>query len=103
MNKVIIGLVFALMSVTSFAQHRPHGSYGHWQHRHHVYSPGHWMTPLIIGGVAGYAISRAQTPPSTPSVVYVPQGLPPAPAGYHYEQLLDANCNCYRWVITPNT
>ena len=33
------------------------------------------------------------------SVIYVPPGYPPAPYGYHYEQLLDANCNCYRWVL----
>jgi hypothetical protein len=32
-------------------------------------------------------------------VVYQPPVLPPAPYGYHYEQILDANCNCYRWVL----
>jgi hypothetical protein len=33
-------------------------------------------------------------------VIYNPPvGYPPAPVGYHYEQILDANCNCYRWVL----
>lgn len=102
MNKIIVSLMLGLVSVTAFAQHRHNP---HYYHHRHGPGPGYWMAPLIIGGVAGYAISRAQTPPApaVPPVVYVPQGLPPAPVGYHYEQILDANCNCYRWIIAPNS
>ena len=26
----------------------------------------------------------------------------PAPSGYHQENILDANCNCYKTVLVPN-
>ena len=61
---------------------------------------GYWVAPALIGGAVVYAATRPAQPPS---VVYVPnpnpQVLPPPPMGYHYEQILDANCNCYRWVL----
>ena len=74
---------------------------------HHHGGPRHgyygWVAPLVIGGVVGYAITRPQTvvvqPP--PTIVY-PNTQPPVPYGYHYEQILDANCNCYRLVLVLN-
>lgn len=69
--------------------HRPH--HNHWN----------WVVPAIVGGAVVYAATRpAYTPP--PQVIYVPAGYPPAPYGYRYEQVLDANCNCYRWVLVQN-
>jgi hypothetical protein len=80
-----------------------------WHHGggHYVYRPGYgWIVPSVIGGVIGYELAR----PRPPEVVYVPTpvGPPPVvpvypqPAGYHWEAILDASCNCYRTVLLPN-
>jgi len=81
-----------------------------WHHGggHYVYRPGFgWVVPAVVGGVIGYEISR----PVQPNVVVVqpqpvypaPQVVPPqAPAGFHWEALLDASCNCYRTVAVQN-
>jgi hypothetical protein len=76
---------------------------------HHSSRPNqtYWIAPAIIGGIIGYELSRPHyTPPSVyvaPQPVYVqPLAQPPAPNGYHQEQILDANCNCYRLVLVPN-
>ena len=78
---------------------------GHHHHRpmsgHHHHSAGRWIMPLVIGGAVGYAISQQYRPAPAPVLVY-PNTLPPAPYGYHYEQIIDANCNCYRWVLVSN-
>jgi hypothetical protein len=81
-----------------------------WHHGggHYVYRPGFgWVVPAVVGGVIGYEISR----PVQPNVVVVqpqpvypaPQVVPPqAPVGFHWEAILDANCNCYRTVMVQN-
>lgn len=94
MKKILATLLMLFGTVVS-AQHY------HGYHHHHRHAPGShaWVAPLIIGGVVGYALSRpAQTAPP-PTVIYVPGGYPPPPLGYRYEQILDGNCNCYRWVL----
>jgi len=88
--KYLIAFVLSAVAVTVQAQHRHHG-YRH----HHGHNGYNWVAPLVIGGVVTYALTRPQQPPP---VVYQ-QPLPPAPYGYRYEQILDANCNCYRWVL----
>ena len=72
----------------------------------HGYYRNGWVGPAILGGVIGYEMARpryyeqpvvvVQQPP-----VYVQQA-PAVPYGYHYTQILDANCNCYRTVLVPN-
>jgi hypothetical protein len=56
----------------------------------------------VIGGAVGYALAaRPQTVViQQPPNVYYPQ--PQAPLGYHYENILDANCQCYRLVLVQN-
>jgi len=71
---------------------------GHHGHRHPVYPSRHydWVVPALVTGAVVYAVTRppaAQQPP----VVQIQ-----APYGYHYENILDANCNCYRTVLVPN-
>jgi len=71
------------------------------QHRRHgYYQPFGWVAPLVIGGVVGYAITR----PTQAAVIQNPpiNQYPSVPYGYHYEQILDANCNCYRLVLVQN-
>lgn len=95
MKKLLVILSLALAS-TAMAQHRPYPHHG----RGGAHGWG-WVAPALIGGAVVYGLTRPNIPPPPPppSVVYVPQGLPPPPIGYHYEQLLDAHCNCYRWVL----
>lgn len=108
MKRYLAAITLALAATVVQAQHyhghypRPATPYYH----HHHHNSSNWITPLIIGGVVGYTLSRPtvvypapiQTiPPGTPAAM-----LPPAPINYHYEQILDAGCNCYRWVLLPN-
>jgi hypothetical protein len=85
-----------------------------WRHGggHYVYRPGYgWVFPTVVGGVIGYEIARNYPPqtviiqqppvvvnPSPPPAVVPPTPLP----GYHWEAILDANCNCYRTVMVQN-
>ena len=85
--KYLIAIILSALALTANAQ------YPHHNHRH---SGGWgWVAPAIIGGTIVYGATRPVNPPL---VVYQPQ-LPPPPYGYHYEQILDANCSCYRWVL----
>jgi hypothetical protein len=96
--KLLKTIVLAsLILVSGVSQANPY-----YHHQHHGYSnPYGWVAPLVIGGVVGYAITRPtqtvviQQPPPN---IYQPQ----APYGYHYENILDANCNCYRLVLIQN-
>jgi hypothetical protein len=81
-----------------------------WHHGggHYVYRPNYgWVAPVVIGGIIGYEINRAQQPNVVivqPQPVYPPPAVPywPQPADYHWEAILDANCNCYRTVLVRN-
>ena len=87
-------LLIGLLSVATLANA---------QHHHHGYHHGgynNWVAPLIVGGVVTYALTRPQ-----PVIVQQPtvvQTYPQAPYGFHYENILDANCNCYRLVLVQN-
>jgi hypothetical protein len=104
---LVILAIGATLAVSAQAQHR----FGHHRHHgHHGYYGagwGGWVAPLIIGGVVGAAVANnraeAQTPPPVivqPTPVIV--NLPPAPFGFHYEQMLDGRCNCYKWVLVAD-
>ena len=72
----------------------------HWNHHGYYPNPYGWVAPLVIGGAVGYVITR----PMQPVVIQNPTNIQPQPVpyGYHYEQILDANCNCYRLVLVQN-
>lgn len=101
MKKLVsITLAVLMMSATvSQANPRHHGHHGH--HRHY-----NWIAPLVIGGVTGYIIANRANP--QPPVIVQPNPahnsipFPVPPYGYRYEQILDANCNCYRWALVSN-
>ena len=87
---LLAGLVFVSLS----SQAHPYGP--RWGHYHYG-----WVAPIVIGGAVGYAVAaRPQTvviqPPTNPYY------QPPTPWGYHYENVLDANCQCYRVVLVQN-
>jgi len=96
-------LAIILLSFASLAQAQWHHGGGHY-----VYRPGYgWVVPSIVGGVIGYELARPRQPDVVvvqPQPVYpAPQVVPPqAPYGYHWEAILDANCNCYRSALVPN-
>ncbi len=98
MKKVLAVLLFGLSSI-AFAG--PHGHFGHRSHGHHGGGWG-WVVPAIVGGTVVYMATRPAEAAPAPTVIYVPQGMPNPPIGYHYEQLNDANCNCLRWVLVQN-
>ena len=97
MNKPLQTLLIASLITTSAASHAHPLGHHYWGHNHYG-----WVAPLVIGSAVGYAVAtRPQTvviqqPP--PNIYYQPQ----APYGYHYESILDANCNCYRLVLVQN-
>ena len=77
-------------------------------HADRYYRGGGWVAPFIVGSVIGYETSRHEEPRTViiqqPAPVYVQptQVLPVPPYGYHYAQIVDAQCNCYRTVLMPN-
>ena len=100
MNKLLQILTLAsLILVSGVSQANPNHYYPH-HHRHGHSTPYGWVAPLVIGGVVGYVITRPQTVviQQPPTNIYQSQ----APHGYHYETILDANCNCHRLVLVSN-
>jgi hypothetical protein len=87
-------LLAGLVALSLPSQAHPYGP--HWGHSHYG-----WVAPIVIGGAVGYALA------ARPQTVIIQQPTntyyqPQAPLGYHYENILDANCQCYRVVLVQN-
>ena len=95
MKKLIA--ILLLSGGISASANGPHGHYH--GHRHNHGNSWGWVAPAVISGAIVYGLTRPPAPPTPQAVMVVPQGYTPPPPGYRYEQLLDANCNCYRWVL----
>lgn len=101
MKRLITLMIASLMLITGTSQanprhHHHHGHYGHVR-------SADWIAPLVIGGVVTYVLTRPQPVVVQQPVQVYPNMQPqPAPYGYHYENILDANCNCYRLVLVQN-
>lgn len=94
-------LAVVLLTFASLAQAHGYG-YGY-----HYHSSGHWVGPALIGGIIGYQMAQPRTvivqQPAPVIVQQQPQvAVPSVPYGYHYENIMDANCGCYRVVLVPN-
>lgn len=98
MKKVIALVLSSMILIASSSQARAHGN---WNHSHY-HGNQNWIAPVVIGGVLGYALAQPRTVYVQPAPVYYPPAQPVAPYGYHYETIVDANCNCYRTVLVPN-
>ena len=98
MNKLLHTFLIASLLLISTTSHAHHPGYGphYWGHNHYG-----WVAPLVIGSAVGYAVA---TRPQTVVIQQPPPNIyqPQAPYGYHYENILDANCNCYRLVLIQN-
>ena len=120
MKKLTLALILTLASQPILAHERFHEHY----YGRPYYRPYHYehydsvLPALAIGGFMGYALSQPRTiappvvyapPPviyNAPPVTYLPPANAPlvysAPAGYHYENIYDANCNCFSTALVPN-
>lgn len=93
MKKILLILLFGSFSVVHADPYRH-------DHYHNYRGSYDWLGPAIIGGIVTYELTRPQQViVQQPQVI---QTLPPAPFGYHYENILDANCKCYRTVLIQN-
>lgn len=97
-----------------YGTYRSSPFYGGYRGHHNNF--GHFVAPALIGGIIGYGLAQPRV--VSPSVVYTSPTTvyttPPvvystsqpmvysAPAGFHYESILDANCNCSRTVLVAN-
>lgn len=79
MKRILAAVLLSLVSLSTVAQHRHHNHHYRPSHSH-----GHWVAPLIIGGVVGYAITRNNEPVvvQQPPVVVQPPAVMPAPVPY---------------------
>lgn len=93
--KTLIATLFLVVCIPSMA----HGPHGHYRGHHGGHGNWGWVAPAVIGGAIVYGMTRTPPPPPPQAVVVVPPGYPNPPPGYRYDQLLDANCSCYRWVL----
>jgi len=94
MKKFLVASIIGLTALGAQA----HG------YEHHGYRGGYnwgWVAPAVIGGAVVYAATRPPVIVQQPPVV-VQQPVYQVPVGYHWESVLDANCNCYRSVLVPN-
>lgn len=92
MKRILLVTLLATLSTNVLA----HGYYGHGYHS----SGNEWLAPLIVGGALGYIIAQPRTvivqqPQYAPLPSYVPANEPI----YHYENVYDTNCSCYRQVL----
>ena len=96
MKKLLIVFI-SLIPFSTFA-----GGHHGWHHGggHYVYQPNiGWVVPAVIGGLIVYEVTRPTVVVTQPAPVVTP---PAPPAGFHWEAILDAKCNCYRTVLVNN-
>lgn len=104
MKKIVAALVLGVTASAAVAQHyhghRYHG--GHWR----AAQGSDWLLPAIIGGAIVYGATRpapvvVQQPPQVVTTNQ-PIVLPAPPQGYRWEAMVDAACNCTKFVLVPN-
>ena len=102
MKKLLLALSLLAVVGTANAQWHHGGHHGGGYYRGGCHGCG-WIAPAIIGGAVVYGMTRPQVVQQPPVVVIQQpnQMIVPyaAPQGFHWEQILDANCNCYRTVL----
>ena len=92
-------LVASLIGLTALGAQ----AHGYEHHRGYYGGGWNWIAPAIIGGAVVYGATRPSVViQQQPVIVQQSQPVYQAPYGYHWESVLDANCNCYRNVLVPN-
>ena len=101
MKKLLLALSLLAIAGSASAQWHHHGGY----YRGGCYGCN-WVAPLVIGGVIGYEINRANQPvivQQPPIIIQQPQTygeLPPA--GYHLQEMIDPQTGVRKIVAVPN-
>jgi hypothetical protein len=103
MKKVLLALSLFAVVGTANAQWHHHGYYGY---RGPCYGCGNWVAPMILGGVIGYEINRANQTPvivqQPPVIVQSQPVIQQPPVGYHWEEMIDPATNTRKIVLVPN-
>lgn len=101
MKKLLLALSLLAIAGSASAQWHHHGGY----YRGGCYGCN-WVAPLVIGGVIGYEINRANQPviiQQPPVIIQQPQTygeLPPV--GYHWQEMIDPQTGTRKIVAVPN-
>jgi hypothetical protein len=95
MKKILLTLSLFAMVGTASAQWHHHGGYYHggYYRGGGYYSGGNWVAPLILGGVIGYEINRANQPVVVQQPPVIVQSQP---------VIVQQNQNCSPWTETQN-
>jgi hypothetical protein len=103
MKKLFLALTLLAIAGSASAQWHHHGGY---YRGGGCYGCG-WVAPLVIGGVIGYEINRANQPviiqQQPPVIIQQPQTygeLPPV--GYHWQEMIDPQTGVRKIVAVPN-
>jgi hypothetical protein len=104
MKKLLLALSMLAIAGSASAQWHHHGPY---YRGGGYYSGGNWVAPLIIGGVIGYEINRANPPVVVQQPPIIVQQQPQTvvqapPAGYHWQEMIDPATNTAKIVLVPN-
>lgn len=99
MRKILTTIVLAASALT--VQANPYYHHGH--RGGHYSGGGNWVAPLVIGGIAGYVLSRPQPVIVQQPTVVAPSGTVYTPMGgeavYQYQNIYFADCSCYKQVL----
>jgi hypothetical protein len=106
MKKLIIAFILSAgMGSCAVQAHDGFRYRGGYVHPGPCYGCG-WVAPLIIGGVVGYEINRANQPViiQQPPVIIQqpPHYIQAPPAGYHWQEMIDPQTNTTKIVLVPN-
>jgi hypothetical protein len=116
MKKLLAGLALIALSTTTASAHGwehgggYRGGYGHYENHYHGGGWGGFVGPALIGGIIGYELGQPRVYQPAPVIIQQPQVIYQQPGvystippgGYHYETILDGQCNCYRTVLVQN-
>ena len=109
MKKLLVVLcLLGMTSSSAFAWN--HGYRGGYYYNNGYYNNNYWVAPALAGVAVGALAARSYYAP--PPVTYIQQPVyvqqpmyvqqtNPVPIGYTQQQILDANCNCWRTVLVP--
>ena len=107
---VTLCLIGATISSPAFAWNNGYRGHGYYNNGYYNngYNNNYWVAPAIAGVAIGALASRsyyAPPPVIYQQPIYVQQPVyvqtNPTPIGYAQQQILDANCNCWRTVLVP--
>ena len=110
-KSILLGMISLTFAMSALADRDRFEGRGEFDRRPHPDARWHneagWLIPSIIGGALVYGAMNSQPHPVVvqPQQQFYPiepgqQQMPPV--GYHWEQIVDANCNCYRVVLVRN-